>query len=119
MKNKKKSTFAWIWEFAGEHRPVYVLSVSMAVCGVICGLLPYFVMVHTITGLIGGCREMRVYLTDGIIMAVLWLLRCLFHSISTTLSHMATFTVLGNIRKRICEKLTKVPLGFILDTPSG
>lgn len=119
MKNKKKSTFAWIWEFAGEHRPVYVLSVSMAVCGVICGLLPYFAMVHTITGLIGGCREMRVYLTDGIIMAVLWLLRCLFHSISTTLSHMATFTVLGNIRKRICEKLTKVPLGFILDTPSG
>ena len=36
-----------------------------------------------------------------------------------TLSHKATFAVLGNIRKRVCEKLTRVPLGTVLDMPSG
>ena len=52
-------------------------------------------------------------------MAVLWLGRCGFHSISTTLSHKATFAVLGTIRKRVCAKLSRVPLGTVLDIPSG
>ena len=52
-------------------------------------------------------------------MAVLWLGNCGFHSISTTLSHKATFAVLGTIRKRVCAKLSRVPLGTVLDIPSG
>ena len=31
----------------------------------------------------------------------------------------ATFQVLANIRKRLCDKLAKVPLGKVKDTPSG
>lgn len=115
----KRSTAAWIWDFAGEYRPQYILSVLSAVCGVICGILPYFVMANIITDLLGGCRELEVYLKNCLLMAVLWAGRCGFHSISTTLSHKATFAVLGNIRKRVCEKLSRVPLGTVLDMPSG
>lgn len=43
----------------------------------------------------------------------------LFHGISTCCSHKATFQVLANIRKRLCDKLAKVPLGKVKDTPSG
>jgi ATP-binding cassette subfamily B protein len=35
------------------------------------------------------------------------------------MSHVATFNLLGNIRKRMCDKITRVPLGTILDMPSG
>ena len=114
-----RSAAAWIWDFAGEYRFRYVLSVLSAVCGVICGILPYFVMANIIADLLGGCREMDIYLKNCLLMAVLWVGRCGFHSISTTLSHKATFAVLGNIRKRVCEKLTRVPLGTVLDMPSG
>ncbi len=119
MNNKKKSAYTWIWDFAGEYRPSYVLSVILAVCGVVCGILPYCIMAHIITNLVDGVHETQVYLTDCGIMAGLWLLRCMFHSLSTGCSHKATFAVLGNIRKRVCAKLSKVPLGFMLDTPSG
>lgn len=116
---QKRSVVSWIWDFAGEYRPRYVLSVLSAVCGVICGILPYFVMATIIGDLLGGCREMNDYLKKCLFMAVLWVARCGFHSISTTLSHKATFAVLGNIRKRVCEKLSRVPLGTVLDMPSG
>lgn len=43
----------------------------------------------------------------------------LFHSLSTSLSHKATFVVLANIRKACCDKLARVPLGYVKDTPSG
>lgn len=115
----KRSTATWIWDFAGEYRSRYVLSVLSAVCGVICGILPYFVMANMIGDLLGGCRDMNIYLQHCLVMALLWVGRCGFHSISTTLSHKATFAVLGNIRKRVCEKLTRVPLGTVLDMPSG
>lgn len=116
---KKKGTWAWIWDFAGEHRPVYLLSVLAATVGVGCGIAPYFLTAELIRQLLSGCREMTVYLHLCGIIALLWVVRCLFHSISTTLSHKATFTVLGNIRKRCCAKLTNVPLGYMMDTPSG
>lgn len=115
----KRSVPAWIWDFAGQHRPQYVLSVLSAVCGVVCGILPYFVMASIISDLLGGCRDMSIYIKNCLVMAVLWLGRCGFHSISTTLSHKATFAVLGNIRKRVCAKLSRVPLGTVLDIPSG
>ncbi len=114
-----RSAAAWIWELAGKYRPKYILSVISAVCGVICGILPYFVMANIIAELLSGCREGGVYLKGCLIMALLWGGRCGFHSISTTLSHNATFAVLGNIRKRVCEKLSRVPLGTVLDMPSG
>ena len=115
----KRSVPAWIWDFAGQHRPQYVLSVLSAVCGVACGILPYFVMAGIISDLLGGCRDMSIYIKNSLVMAALWLGRCGFHSISTTLSHKATFAVLGNIRKRVCAKLSRVPLGTVLDIPSG
>lgn len=62
---------------------------------------------------------MSIYIKNCLVMAALWLGRCGFHSISTTLSHKATFAVLGNIRKRVCAKLSRVPLGTVLDIPSG
>ena len=116
---KQRSPFSWIWEFAGEHKPVYALSVTFAVAGVICGILPYFLVGDIVKKLLDGIRDIDVYTKNIIIIALLWAGRCIFHSISTSLSHKATFTVLGNIRKRCCEKLSRVPLGYVLDTPSG
>lgn len=72
-----------------------------------------------IADLLGGCRDITVYLNRCLLMAALWVGCCGFHSISTTLSHKTTFAVLGNIRKRVCGKLSRVPLGTVLDMPSG
>lgn len=118
-KQKQRSSFSWIWEFAEGHKPVYVLSVVFAIAGVICGILPYFFVGDIVKNLLDGCMEIEAYAKNIIIIALLWGGRCIFHSISTSFSHKATFTVLGNIRKRCCEKLSRVPLGYVIDTPSG
>ena len=56
---------------------------------------------------------------DAISIAVSFIIAELFHSLSTSLSHKATFTVLANIRKACCDKLARVPLGYVKDTSSG
>lgn len=119
MKQKEKSVVGWLAEFAGTHRNLYMASVFLAVCGVACSIVPYIIMGDMVTRLVNGEKQWEVYLRGGLIMAVFWLGRVIFHGLSTTCSHKATFHVLGNIRKQVCDKLAKVPLGRVKDTPSG
>lgn len=119
MKQKERSTVSWLAEFAGEKKNLYVASVVIAVMGVACSIVPYIIIGDIVAKLIGGNRDWQFYLKDGIIMAVFWVLRVILHGISTSCSHKATFHVLATIRKRLCDKLAKVPLGRVKDTPSG
>lgn len=38
---------------------------------------------------------------------------------STALSHTATYHTLRDIRKKMLSKLSRLPMGMIVDTPSG
>lgn len=119
MEEKKKSTIAWILTFAGSHKNLYTISVATAVMGVIFGVIPYFIMGDMIHRLVDGDRNWQGYLMEGILMALCWAGRVFCHSISTTCSHKATFHVLGGLRRQMCDKLSRVPMGYVKDMPSG
>ena len=116
---KSQSPIAWVLGQTGDHGGQYVLSVILAVIGVAFSVAPYFVVVGIVQGLMEGRQDFSFYLTRCLIMAVLWLGRVLFHSFSTAASHVATFAVLGEIRKRCTEKLARMPLGAVLTQSSG
>ena len=119
MKEKKRSAFSWILEWAGQKRSAYVWSVVLATGSVIFKVIPYFVIADAVKMFLDGNREFKAYLVKAVWIALSFILAELLHSISTALSHKATFTVLANIRKACCEKLARVPLGYVKDTSSG
>lgn len=116
---KKKSLIGWIMEFANTKRSLYVASVILAICGVICSMIPYYFVGRIVQKLFAHEREFSAYQWDFAVIVAAWTLCVLFHSASTARSHVATFSVLGNIRKAICTKLTRVPLGDVQNIPSG
>ena len=116
---KKKSTTAWILEWAGQKKSSYVLSVILAIGNVVCKIIPYFIIIDVVKMFLNGSKNFNDYMYDAILIAVSFIIAELFHSLSTTLSHKATFTVLANIRKACCDKLARVPLGYVKDTSSG
>lgn len=116
---KEKSTFGWVFAFAGQKRSGYISSVLLAVIGAAFQILPFFVMASVIGKLLAGNRELSGYIADCAVMAAFWLLRVLFHSLSTAQSHRATFAVLANIRKQGLEKLARMPLGDVQARGSG
>ena len=119
MKEKKRSAFSWILEWAGQKRSAYVWSVVLATGSVIFKVIPYFVIADVVKMFLDSNREFKAYLVKAVWIALSFILAELLHSISTALSHKATFTVLANIRKSCCEKLARVPLGYVKDTSSG
>ena len=119
MKEKKRSAASWILEWAGQKRSAYVWSVVFAAGSVIFKVIPYFMIADVVKMFLDGNREFKAYLVKAVWITLSFILAELLHSISTALSHKATFTVLANIRKTCCEKLARVPLGYVKDTSSG
>lgn len=115
----KKSLVGWIIEFAGEKKGQYITSVFFALLSVACCIAPYFMIARIVQQLLAGVRDWSLFLREAGIVALFWLGNVVFHMISTSMSHIATFNLLGNIRKRMCDKLTRLPLGTVLDMPSG
>ncbi len=116
---KKKSTLSWVLEFAGRKKGFFGGSVLIAILGVAASFIPYLLIAGVVGQLLAGNKEWSYYLQMTLFMGLCWVIRVTLHSISTTLSHVATFNVLGGIRKQLCEKLSRIPLGSVLDDNSG
>ena len=116
---QKRSAASWLAELAKGRYGEYALSVLTALLGVACSLIPYFIIIRLITALVNGTAELPRCLTLCAWMAGCWVLRYVLHSVSTSLSHHATFHVLANTRVRLLDKLATLPLGTVLDRSSG
>ena len=115
----KKSLVGWIMYFAGSKKGQYFASMFFALISVACCIAPYFIIARIVRQLIDGERNWQLFLQESGNIALFWLGNVLFHAISTGISHVATFNLLGNIRKMMCDKLARLPLGTVLDMPSG
>ena len=114
-----KSFLNYVTKFAAVSKASYRRSVVLACIGVLCSMVPYFVMGTMVKQLLQGERNYDVFLLEGGGMAVFIVLGILFHTLSTNLSHKTTFALIAGIRTELCEKLARLPLGTVRETPSG
>ncbi|MBR2749670.1 MAG: ABC transporter ATP-binding protein [Clostridiales bacterium] len=118
-KVKPRSTVSWVVEFAGTKKSYYVASIVLAILSVAFGFLPYIFIGRIVKELLSGNADSTFCYRQLLFVAICWVLNRLMHTISTALSHRATFEVLGNIRRRITKHMAKMPLGDVLSESSG
>lgn len=102
-----------------NRKSTYALSVLLAIVGVAGGMVPYFAAGNMVIGIFNGVRDWSFYLQWGLVAAISYAAQIIFHHLSTTVSHIATFSTIADLRVRLAQKLTRVPMGYVLDTPSG
>ncbi len=119
MNQKKESSISWAFSQAGDKKGQLIFSVLIAILGVICQVIPFLVAGQMMRLLLDGVKEQKTYLTMFAFMALSFVGKAVFHAISTSLSHAATFEILANIRKRGLDHLAKMPLGDVLARPAG
>ncbi|SDA28123.1 ABC transporter transmembrane region [Ruminococcus sp. YE71] len=117
---KKRSPFAMIMQYAGAHKSKYVCSVILAVISVVCGMVPYFAVAKMVTAMIGHEeKDMSFFAVWCIAAAAGYIAKGIFNGISTSVSHTATYLTMKEIRQKLIAKLTRMPMGTILESPSG
>lgn len=119
MKNSNKSTLHQLFGFADSCRGLLFSSVLFAVLGAGFGIIPYIAVSRIIIRICSGDYGLRHVIMMALIALSGYLLQLCFSTVSTVRSHRAAFTILKNIRTALIKKLSRVPMGFVIDTPSG
>lgn len=115
----KRGPFSYLFEWAAPYKGRYAASVLTAVLEVLCAIVPYYAVSRIVTLLIAKEQTTASYTVWLGTAAAFWIASYLLHAVSTTISHKATFTVIADVRKRMCEKLARMSMGRVMDRPSG
>ena len=119
MEHTKNNTFSWILKFAAQCKGKMIASVVLAILGSICGVVPYLAVTQIVIWIYGQNHDL-VSIAEWVIVAILgYLGNVWLGTASTILSHKSAFTILKNIRIGLTEKLSRVPMGYIMDKSSG
>lgn len=119
MTGKENSAMTILMDFAKPCKGKLIGSVVLAVLGALCGMIPYIAVSR---GIIMICHEDYAFSRLAFLALIAfagYLGQVWFGTFSTMKSHESAFIILRNIRMAITEKLSRVPMGTILDTPSG
>ncbi len=119
MEAKKEHTFKRLLLFASQCRSKMILSVIIAVLGVGCGMIPYFAAANITVKIVSGNYSIKELILSVLLALAGFTGKVVFHGISTTLSHESAYTVLKNIRSELVKKLSKLPLGYVMESSSG
>lgn len=117
--SKKQSSFSKLWIWAKPYHGRFICSVVIAITGVACGMVPYFCTAGIIGQLLIGGRNISAYMLLCMGALAGYLSKVLLAAVSTRVSHTATYYTLRDLRKMLIAKLSSVPMGTILNTPSG
>ncbi|WP_273360323.1 ABC transporter ATP-binding protein [Anaerococcus octavius] len=108
-----------IKQYVKKRKGSYFASILLAIIGVVASLCSYIYMAKIIVSLIGGNGTTKYYLNTCLMILLMFVIKEIASSVSTMISHTATFQALGEIRRDISNKLFKMPLGDVMSRSSG
>ena len=115
----EKTALQYLLELAKPCKRLLITSVIFAVLGAAAGIIPYLAVSRLIIRICARDYTLQAIFVTALIALAGYLGQLCLSTLSTICSHRAAFTVLRNIRMQLTAKLSRVPMGFILDTPSG
>ena len=95
------------------------ISILLAVLGEMFGIVPFLMVALLADELYRGTATIQRVLFFCGIAAICQLIKMLLTWRSSLMSHKISFTILKNIREAITDRMAKVPMGVMLETPTG
>ena len=119
MPNKEPGAIRQLFAFVGESNSKMRISIFLAVLGEMFGIVPFLMVALLADELYRGTATIQRVLFFSGIAAICQLIKMLLTWRSSLMSHKVSFTILKNIREAITDRMAKVPMGIMLETPTG
>lgn len=119
MPNKEPGAIRQLFAFVGERNSKMRISILLAVLGEMFGIVPFLMVALLADELYRGTATIQRVLFFSGIAAICQLIKMLLTWRSSLMSHKISFTILKDIREAITDRMAKVPMGVMLETPTG
>ena len=115
----RPSAFSKLFYFMRPDKARMVLSLVLACLGEAAGMVPYVVVALLAAGLIEGTLTLETVALFSLAAAGGQILKFVLTWRSSMISHGIAFKALRTMREQMAEKMSRVPMGVIVDTPTG
>ena len=119
MSQKEPGAIRQLFAFVGERNSKMRISILLAVLGEMFGIVPFLMVALLADELYRGTATIQRVLFFSGIAAICQLIKMLLTWRSSLMFHKISFTILKNIREAITDRMAKVPMGVMLETPTG
>ena len=119
MPNKEPGAIRQLFAFVGERNSKMRISILLAVLGEMFGIVAFLMVALLADELYRSTTTIQRVLFFSGIAAICQLIKMLLTWRSSLMSHKISFTILKNIREAITDRMAKVPMGVMLETPTG
>ena len=113
------SAFAKLFYFMRPDKGKMILSLALACIGEALGMVPYIVVGLLAAGLMEGALALSMAAWLCVAAAFGQVAKFFFTWRSSMMSHGIAFKALRTMREMMAEKMARVPMGTIVDTPTG
>ena len=113
------SAFSKLFYFMRPDRDRMLFSLLLACIGEAAGMVPYIVVALLAAGLAEGTLTLESAALLSAAAAAAQIAKFLFTWRSSMISHGIAFKALRTMREQMAEKMARVPMGTIVDTPTG
>ena len=115
----RPSAFSKLFYFMRPDRDRMLFSLLLACIGEAAGMVPYVVVALLAAGLAEGTLTLESAALLSAAAAAAQIAKFLFTWRSSMISHGIAFKALRTMREQMAEKMARVPMGTIVDTPTG
>lgn len=105
--------------FIQAYKGKLIGSALVEIFSVLFGLVPYYVTARIINQLFQSTADKSLIALYVLIGFIGHICKIYLHNLSTIQSHHAAFAILSDMRRTMADKLTTVPMGYVLSRPSG
>ena len=118
-RDARPSAFAKLFYFMRPDKGKMILSLALACIGEALGMVPYIVVGLLAAGLVESTLTLSMAAWLCVAAAFGQVAKFFFTWRSSMMSHGIAFKALRTLREMMAEKMARVPMGTIVDTPTG
>ena len=118
-RDARPSAFAKLFYFMRPDKGKMILSLALACIGEALGMVPYIVVGLLAAGLVESTLTLSMAAWLCVAAAFGQVAKFFFTWRSSMMSHGIAFKALRTMREMMAEKMARVPMGTIVDTPTG
>ena len=111
--DKKSNWIGILLTYADKQKGKFVLSILLSVISVTSGLLPFFCLYKIVEQFVLETVTADFILKWCALALLFYLVKVLFYTLSTGLSHHVAFHILAGLRRQITDRFLHAPLGEV------
>lgn len=108
-----------IFGYAGKAKTRMILAVLCACISALGGFIPFYAIYQIIMLLFADTPSFSAIMPWIAVSLAGILIKMVFRTVSTMLSHISAYHILENLRQACADKLMRAPLGSVTGTPIG